>query len=78
MSRTRKGLMSTAMDEVDNLISKSYQELYGPRFCNHCKSIQPIRTYKLEKSDFTKTEGFVVTIGFTGSRICDTCLHSVE
>jgi len=65
-------------DEISNIMARVNEDLYGPRYCAHCQKVQPVRTYKLEGSDFTKGDSVKFTVGFTGARVCDVCLRTIE
>lgn len=60
------------------LVEEFMQKLYGPKWCSHCNQVQPVQTYKLEGSDYMKSEGTVVTMGFTGSYVCTACHRTIE
>lgn len=60
------------------IIKETCDKLYGPKFCPNCNKTQPVKVYKLQGSDFTKFEGYTLTVGFTGARVCSVCLKAIE
>ena len=63
---------------IDEKVRELNQNLYGPKYCDHCQRIQPVQTFKLEGSDTMRSEGMTVTAGFTGSQVCTVCHHTVR
>ena len=58
------------------------RKLYGPRYCAHCKAVQPVLVIKMQGSDFTRYEHgpneSILHVGFAGARVCTVCQHTVE
>jgi hypothetical protein len=73
--------MGTTSDELDGwvsgLVNEVVTDLYGPRYCAHCKQVQPVQTYKLEGSDYSDCDGMVYKAGFTGAHVCTVCLKLI-
>jgi hypothetical protein len=63
---------------IDEKVAELQQKLYGPRYCEHCKQVQPVMTYKLQGTDYFESEGFKVKAGFTGAHVCQVCRHTIE
>ena len=73
--------MSDKNDLVNNdieldLVKQVNESLYGPKWCVHCNTLQPMIIYKLQGSDFTRMEDTTLTIGFTGAYLCAICRKS--
>ena len=67
------------MSEVETaLAAEIIHKLYGPRYCENCKSVQPVETYKLLGSDYSRTDGMVYTQGFTGTQVCQVCHNTIK
>lgn len=73
-----KDIETITNDLANNFIKELTDGLYGPKHCKHCNKIQPIIVYKLDGSDYTKSEGMVVTVGYTGSQVCSICYKTIE
>jgi hypothetical protein len=69
---------SSPREFVEKAADELSSGLYGPRYCTHCKKIVQVRTYKLQGTDWVKTEGYTVKAGFIGSHVCDECLRPIE
>ena len=67
--------------DVPNIIAERvrelHQKLYGDRWCEHCKQIQPVRTFELAGSREFSTEGTTVTMKFIGAQVCAVCWRSI-
>lgn len=51
--------------------------LYGPRYCAKCDAVQPVKTYKLQGSDWTSSEGTKMAAGFIGAHVCTVCMSQI-
>jgi hypothetical protein len=63
---------------MDEYVEKLNVGLYGPKWCEHCQKTQPVQTYKLAGSDWSKSEGMTYTAGFTGSHVCLVCMRPIK
>lgn len=66
------------LDPLDGYAEKLNDALYGPKFCKHCNQVQPVRTFKLQGSDYSEVKGTTLTVGFEGAQACDVCLRPIE
>ena len=66
------------MDAIEEAVKKLNHGLYGPRWCAHCKAVQPVQTFKAIGSDTTEIVGTTVTVGFAGARVCTVCHRNVD
>lgn len=60
-----------AMDDLVN-------QIYGPKYCEHCKKEQPVTVYVLRGTENFKTNGSKLNFSFTGTRVCTVCFNTVE
>jgi hypothetical protein len=59
------------------LVAEMLNKLYGPKYCAYCDAVQPVQTYELDGSKFTRIDGTIVTSGFTGTYVCTVCYHTI-
>lgn len=65
-------------DALSAALSEFTHSKYGPKYCEHCKSIQQIIVYELEGSQKFFMEGNTCIESFTGARVCNTCKHIIN
>lgn len=54
------------------------QKIYGPCYCDNCKSIQPVIVYEKVDTREVKMEDYKINVSFMGSYVCNTCKHTIK